>query len=43
MQKKDKLSYQEKQEFNKTIDHNKYSEVNKELMDLIIKTFDSTL
>ena len=43
MQKGKKLSYEELQNFYKTVDHLKYSEVNKDLMDLIIKTFDEAL
>ena len=43
MKKGSKLTYQDKQEFYKTIDHNRYSEVNEELMKLIIDTFNSTI
>lgn len=39
-QKGSKLTEKEMVEFYKTIDHQLYSEVNRELMDLIIKTFD---
>lgn len=41
--KDDDLSYEEKQEFYKNVNHRLYSEVNKELFDEIIKMFDSTL
>lgn len=37
------LTYEEKVEFNESINHSLYSEVNEELMDLIVKTFDSQL
>ena len=43
MKKGKKLTKEELQEFYKTVDHHKYSEVNSELMDVIIETFDSTL
>ena len=41
--KDDELSYEEKQEFYKNVNHRLYSEVNKELFDEIIKMIDSTL
>ncbi len=37
------LSYEEKTEFFKTVNHALYSEVNEELMGLIVKTFDGAL
>jgi len=37
------LTYEEKVEFYKTVDHRLYSEVNAELMNLIIQTFTATL
>jgi hypothetical protein len=43
MKKGSKLTKEEISEFYKTVDHARYSEVNKELMDLIIKTFNSAL
>ena len=43
MEKGKKLTHEELQEFYKKVDHQKYSEVNRELMDLIVETFDSTL
>lgn len=43
IEKGEKLTYDEKAEFYKTIDHNLYSQVNKELFDFIIKTFDKAL
>lgn len=43
MKKANKLTYQEKQEFYRTIDHSRYSEVNEDLMELIIDTFNSTI
>ena len=43
MQKKRKLNENELIEFYSHVDHNRYSEINKELMDLIIKTFNSVL
>ena len=39
LKKKDKLTIDEKIKFYETVDHEKYSEVNKELMDEIIKMF----
>lgn len=43
LEKGKKLTHEELQEFYKKVDHQKYSEVNRELMDLIVETFDSTL
>lgn len=43
IEKGDKLTYEEKVDFYKTVDHNLYSQVNKELFDLIIKTFDKAI
>jgi hypothetical protein len=43
MKKGSKLTKEEISEFYKIVDHARYSEVNKELMDLIIKTFNSAL
>ena len=43
IEKGEELTREEKVEFYKTIDHRLYSEVNAELFDLIIKTFDKTL
>lgn len=43
MKKGSKLTKEEISEFYKTVDHARYSEVNKDLMDLIIKTFNSVL
>ncbi len=43
IEKGKELTREEKVEFYKTIDHRLYSEVNAELFDLIIKTFDKTL
>ena len=43
MKKGSKLSYEEKQMFYKNVDHYKYSEVNEELMKLIIDTFNNAL
>ena len=42
-QKGDDLSREEMVDFTKTVDHVLYSSVNNELMDLVIKTFNSTL
>lgn len=41
--KERKLTHEELQEFYKNVDHVRYSEVNRELMDLIVSTFDSVL
>ncbi|MBO5224624.1 MAG: alpha/beta fold hydrolase [Clostridia bacterium] len=43
IQKGKDLTYDEKADFYKTVDHALYSEVNEELMDLIVSTFDSQL
>ena len=43
MKKGSKLTYQEKQEFNQSIDHIRYSEINEELMQLVVDTFNSAL
>ena len=43
IKKGSKLSYEEKQMFYKNVDHYKYSEVNEELMKLIIDTFNNAL
>lgn len=43
MKKGSKLTNEELVELYKNVDHYRYSEVNEELMNLIIKTFDSTL
>ena len=43
MEKKDKLTKEELQEFYKKVDHQRYSKVNEELMKLIVDTFNSTL
>ena len=43
MKKGSKLSYEEKQMFYKNVDHYKYSEVNEELMKLIIDNFNNAL
>ena len=43
MKKGSKLTNEELAELYKNVDHYRYSEVNEELMNLIIKTFDSTL
>ncbi|MBR1975281.1 MAG: alpha/beta fold hydrolase [Clostridia bacterium] len=43
MEKGSALSYEEKVEFYKTVDHKLYSAVNEELMDQIIKMFDGEL
>jgi alpha-beta hydrolase superfamily lysophospholipase len=42
-EKGDALSYEEKCEFYKTVDHRLYSEVNAELMDQILEIFNKTL
>ena len=43
IEKGDKLTREEKVEFYKTVDHRLYSEVNVELFDLFIETFNKTL
>ena len=43
LEKGSALSYDEKVEFYKSVDHALYSQVNYELMDIIVKTFDSRL
>ena len=43
IEKGDTLSYEEKCEFYKTVDHRLYSEVNHELMDKILELFNNQI